>query len=629
MAGEYGVNINLRVKGQSGLDRLNAKVKEITKSIDNIRGIDIMNPRNTGGAAGKGARKTIKQYRQDMEELVKTVNKSRGAFGKTANQQMAAADALQEYANNLKLGTKAQKAAATAAAKQIKNIDLETTAIMENTKMKKKNIDLSNKIGGGFGKGGFGGENPKGNKAAFTSAAISGAFPLLFGQGIAGGVAGFAGGFAGTKFGGKMGGFAGGLVATAVLQQITTFFDGINTLAGAFSDLNPNIEQATVALGLNGTAEAERIKLIEKSQGKMVALALVTERMNEAIGANGVKNLKEFSEATRSLGNSFKLVMTRMQAALAPLFTFAAKAIGNVTGSSEREARRLQKIGGVETDPTLKALEAELAAVGSGSGKGRKGTKDVSGKKADIQARIDARKKELADVGKTLEKEQLRAAQYDEITRSVEKQNQFLSESITLGGREAEIQEKLREFDRRALEFDEKINKEERKQYENALRLQQELERIDALYSGIASTIQSGLVDAIDGAITGTMTLGEVASSVFASIRRQLIDFGATSLLRAIPGIGGFFANGGVTKPNKSYIVGERGPELFTPGVTGRVTPNHQLGGGSTNVVVNVDASGSSVEGDEAQAQQLGQAISQAIQAELMEQQRPGGLLYS
>ena len=28
---DYGVNINLRVKGQSGLDRLNAKVKELTK----------------------------------------------------------------------------------------------------------------------------------------------------------------------------------------------------------------------------------------------------------------------------------------------------------------------------------------------------------------------------------------------------------------------------------------------------------------------------------------------------------------------------------------------------------------------------------------------------------------------
>ena len=213
------------------------------------------------------------------------------------------------------------------------------------------------------------------------------------------------------------------------------------------------------------------------------------------------------------------------------------------------------------------------------------------------------------------------------ITKSVTDKNLFLNESLTLGTREAEIQEKLREFDRKALEFDEKINMEKRKQFENALRLQEELARVNTLYQGIASTVQSGLVDAIDGAITGTMPLGEVASSVFGSIRRQLIDFGATSLLRAIPGIGGFFANGGVTKPNKSYIVGEKGPELFTPGVTGKVTANHELGGGSTNVVVNVDASGTSVEGDEQSAAQFGEAIAAAIQAEIVNQKMAGGLL--
>jgi len=114
MAGDYGVNINLRVKGQSGLDRLNAKVKEISSSIDKMRGIDIMNPRNTGGAGGKSARNEIKKYRQDMEALVKTVNKSRGAFGKTANQQMAAADALEEYSNGLTIGTKKHKEALAA-----------------------------------------------------------------------------------------------------------------------------------------------------------------------------------------------------------------------------------------------------------------------------------------------------------------------------------------------------------------------------------------------------------------------------------------------------------------------------------------------------------------------------------
>lgn len=41
---------------------------------------------------------------------------------------------------------------------------------------------------------------------------------------------------------------------------------------------------------------------------------------------------------------------------------------------------------------------------------------------------------------------------------------------------------------------------------------------------------------------------------------------------------------GGAVAGAGSYIVGEKGPELFTPGVTGNITPNHQLNSGSTNV---------------------------------------------
>jgi phage-related minor tail protein len=74
-------------------------------------------------------------------------------------------------------------------------------------------------------------------------------------------------------------------------------------------------------------------------------------------------------------------------------------------------------------------------------------------------------------------------------------------------------------------------------------------------------------------------------------------------------------------------MVGERGPELFMPSRGGSIIPNNALGGGGTSVVVNVDASGSSVQGDQAQGRQLGVAISAAVQAELVKQQRPGGLL--
>ena len=56
------------------------------------------------------------------------------------------------------------------------------------------------------------------------------------------------------------------------------------------------------------------------------------------------------------------------------------------------------------------------------------------------------------------------------------------------------------------------------------------------------------------------------------------------------------------------------------------VTPNSNMGG-STNIVVNVDASGSSVEGNEQDSRELGRLISVAVQSELVKQKRPGGIL--
>ena len=44
-------------------------------------------------------------------------------------------------------------------------------------------------------------------------------------------------------------------------------------------------------------------------------------------------------------------------------------------------------------------------------------------------------------------------------------------------------------------------------------------------------------------------------------------------------------------------------------------------------MTVNVDASGSSVEGNADQASQLGNVIGAVVQAELVRQKRPGGLL--
>ncbi len=84
-------------------------------------------------------------------------------------------------------------------------------------------------------------------------------------------------------------------------------------------------------------------------------------------------------------------------------------------------------------------------------------------------------------------------------------------------------------------------------------------------------------------------------------------------------------ANGGPVRSGRPYLVGERGPELFVPGAQGNIVPNNAMG--STSVVVNVDASGTEVQGNQGGAEQLGRLIGSAVQAELIKQKRPGGLL--
>lgn len=97
------------------------------------------------------------------------------------------------------------------------------------------------------------------------------------------------------------------------------------------------------------------------------------------------------------------------------------------------------------------------------------------------------------------------------------------------------------------------------------------------------------------------------------------------------------FAKGGIVNSPKIFpfangigLMGEAGPEAIMPL---RRTSSGRLGveasGGSNNIVVNVDASGTQVQGDDARGKQLGGVISAAVQAELIKQRRPGGLLAS
>lgn len=166
-----------------------------------------------------------------------------------------------------------------------------------------------------------------------------------------------------------------------------------------------------------------------------------------------------------------------------------------------------------------------------------------------------------------------------------------------------------------------------------------------------------GTLEMINGTKTAQQAFADFLNSIvdilMKSAAQMIAQYIAIGVARSFAGVGGLFsgagpvqfpgstsvgvsgfglpnlmarAGGGSVMAGQPYLVGENGPELFMPGRSGGIAPAGSFGGAG-NIVVNVDAGGSNVQGDGAQANALGKAIGIAVQQELIKQKRPGGLL--
>jgi len=199
----------------------------------------------------------------------------------------------------------------------------------------------------------------------------------------------------------------------------------------------------------------------------------------------------------------------------------------------------------------------------------------------------------------------------------------------------------------------------------NIATVRDEIEQLQSplfLLTKTAETVGNAFSESFKGIVKGSMTAKEALANLFQRTADMFLDMAAKMIAKQIQmkilGIGLDFAGygfgsvtqkalsgttspptnvgslgnevfkaaGGPVSGGSPYIVGEKGPELFVPGSSGNIVPNYAMGG--ANVVVNVDASGSSVEGDAERSRQLGDLIGAAVQSEIIRQQRPGGTLF-
>lgn len=319
-------------------------------------------------------------------------------------------------------------------------------------------------------------------------------------------------------------------------------------------------------------------------------------------------------------------------------------------------SNELAKVGvGFDMKPTIdliNQLGASLANVADSQY--QQGLKDLLPSLADYDAKIaevTRGKTELTELEKL--NAQVNLLQLDILAAT----NPALAEQIRLlRERAGALDDATKKQEESSKSFGTQFKESFKQAYDSATNL-------GANLASIATNGIDGLTNAIvEFATTGKASFKEFAASVLKDLSAMLIKFAIFKAVGALfPGLTGF-ANGGVFGPSmqprtgfakggtftnsivssptlfkfanggsmRTGLMGESGPEAIMPLMRGRDGKLGVAGGGggsSTTVNVSVDAKGTSVQGNEGQGAQLGRAIAQAVQAELVKQKRPGGLL--
>jgi hypothetical protein len=131
--------------------------------------------------------------------------------------------------------------------------------------------------------------------------------------------------------------------------------------------------------------------------------------------------------------------------------------------------------------------------------------------------------------------------------------------------------------------------------------LKDESERLKDTGAELSQSLGQQFSSMFQGLISGTKSAGEAIKGLLQQLAQLLINRAFSALFGGMGGgggllgglFGGFRANGGPVSAGKAYVVGERGPELMVPGMSGTVIANENLqgGGGVEHVSVTVTLS--------------------------------------
>lgn len=171
------------------------------------------------------------------------------------------------------------------------------------------------------------------------------------------------------------------------------------------------------------------------------------------------------------------------------------------------------------------------------------------------------------------------------------------------------------------------------------------LTEYEKMIKSLSNNIGNSMSEAFMGMVDGTKSVKQAFRSMAADIVKHL--FKVLVVQRLIQGIGGALsgssnaliadiggglssygggaANGGPVQAGRSYTVGERGPEIFTPATAGNITPNSQMGGSGVTIVQNINVSTGVQQTVRAEIRSMMPQIAESAKSAVADAKRRGG----
>jgi hypothetical protein len=395
-------------------------------------------------------------------------------------------------------------------------------------------------------------------------------------------------------------------------------------LADAFDQVQSSGDKVRLAFKLFDSEGVAFVNTLEGGSAALQQMFQDAEGLGFILSSSAVKGVEEANDAMMKLGTMFGGVRDQLVAALAPALRVIVDLMRNKLVKAIETAGGIKKFAKELAIGVINLVESIAKAIyrfGERSQRVIFGMVDAAAVLSSVFARDFA--DSIAKFSKQFDRlpKTLNVSLFEDLRQAVLGTSDAVG---SLNGNMAGGNETTKTYRKQLIELS-----------DAAKDVQKNLE--GAAVRGVKS-LEDALVDITMGTASAKDAFRSMAQSIIRDLIRIKIQEDITSKVSSFLGsgdvlgsIGSFFgfgggkAIGGAVRGGQSYMVGERGAEMFVPNQSGTIVPNNKLGGGQVTVNQTINLSTGVSQTVRAEVMNMLPQISQAAKSAVIDAKRRGG----